>query len=349
MKNFIKRSDVRAREHRKPSSLSGKINFIALLFFVFLILIPDMTGAVESIYISNKSESVVFRLDLFGKDEAYWYNDVDDIVYYSANDFDTAIIDAILPSLEYWVNVLMPEGVPFTPVIVRSAIEPFDDFNAMAFFFHSEVTQRGRVYEALVGGEDLSLEPSCLDFDPLLGAHTLVVYNNYPFDTQPNSQVPETPASITPVVIHELGHSLGIDGDNPEFSQYLVEDPPVDPDIGTMYFIGPNALEVFGDRVPMAHVSLDESSHFGVRNGLMTHAQIINYPMFMEVEMASLQDLGFPIDRRAFFGLSLYPTEEKITDGKTFVLQDEGAYDDFYENQAKPTPSKTIVNNLGFF
>jgi hypothetical protein len=78
MKNFIKRSDVRAREHRKPSRLSGKINFIALLFFVFLFLTPDMTEALDSIYISNKSESVVFRLDLFEEGEAYWYDDDDD-------------------------------------------------------------------------------------------------------------------------------------------------------------------------------------------------------------------------------------------------------------------------------
>ncbi len=78
-------------------------------------------------------------------------------------------------------------------------------------------------------------------------------------------------------------------------------------------FVGKNVMEVLDGAMP-AGIPLwgwesgrPEFSHIELRNSMMAHGQDFqNYTTLMEAELAVMQDLGYTIDRKKYFGRSIY-------------------------------------------
>lgn len=115
---------------------------------------------------------------------------------------------------------------------------------------------------------------------------------------------------------------------------------------GWAYFAGSHVSEVLNGAMPGIPLRIDSSlspgildqpfSHIELRNSMMSHQQYSNYMSLMEAEFATLQDIGYSIDRRNLFGFSVYNDDiTLINDNPFFARNSEGtAYIDNSYNTA---------------
>ncbi len=79
-----------------------------------------------------------------------------------------------------------------------------------------------------------------------------------------------------------------------------------------------------------------EGSHLQT-SGMMSHRDYSNYTSFMEVELAVMQDLGYDIDREAWFGHSVYGDGGTITNTQGYFARNE-AGTAYVEGKASAVP-----------
>lgn len=112
-----------------------------------------------------------------------------------------------------------------------------------------------------------------------------------------------------------------------------------------LYFVGDNVSEALGgktftrgDGTQVSGIPINmwegypDFSHSELARSMMSHQNYRSYNTFMEAELALLQDIGYEIDRKNFYGRSIYLDNQNIVNEQGFSARKDGEYVDGYNN-----------------
>ena len=312
------------------------------------LLCATSAQAFETRYVYDNAGRPLFELNFYDQGERYQDYVYDTDPGYSPWQLSEDQKQAVMESLRLWTEILGPGSSIKNPVPIT--VGTYCDPNAQANPDYP--SDEGSVVgsdtaNAIIEGLE-SAQPTVIQLGVLDFATPGLL-----------SPLPATDkVDLTAVVYHEFAHSLGIGSSgmlNESQSVITVWDshlrdangtwlrPGVtvvsadDPRAGTaddvfvvgdetssgVTFHGKHVAEVLGSDEGLLVEGLEgdyaDLSHIELEHGLMSHQTYRNYTVLMEAEIAALQDLGYDIDRRNFFGFSVYG------DGQT-IVNDNGYF-----------------------
>lgn len=280
--------------------------------------------------------SALFELHFFDKGEAYQQYENDLIPGYSPWQLSANQKQAITQAAELWAEVIGSGSKSNTPVpiVVGTYLEYNADAGSQPNPGWQSVLNTG-MQDALIYGKTPN-EPALIRVGPL----DLAI----PDHLSPIPVTAEQPDLIS-VLYHEIGHGLGVYSmaaydDYGRISTWDAhlrndqgvwlkpgmdvvkkgdEDEDIDPNnvfiVGEeinsgVRFHGKHVAEVMGNDDGLLIEGFEgympDLSHIELERSSMSHQWYRNYTTFMEAELAALQDIGYSIDRKNFFGYSVY-------------------------------------------
>lgn len=327
-------------------------------------LVSPLSGSFDALAyeirsVASPDGSPLFELHFFDKGE-YYLEYVDETLSgYSPWQLSANQKQAIVQAASIWAEVLGPGSKNSAPI--PFSVGTYLDENAAA----SSEPNQGTGAICNTGVQDGILNGITPDQPGYIFVGLLDM-------TIPDhlSPIPVTAnqADIISVLYHEIGHTLGIfslasagtkslstwdmhlrnsqgvwlepgmevvrQGSDADTDNVFVVGEGTDSGVR---FYGKHVAEVLGNDEGLLIEGFEEDipdlSHIELERSLMSHQNYRNYTTFMEAELAALQDIGYSIDRKNFFGYSVYGDGLTLTSTNGYFARNESGTD-WIEGQA---------------
>ena len=331
---------------------AARLGLTAALACVLSPLLPSDASAVESSYVYKSDGTPMFELRFFGKGEKFAEPD-EYGEYISTWTLSETQMNGVSRAASIWAEVLGPGSAG--GALPYFNIGTFDDVNAAAFSEQNS-SDLPVVFTGLQGA---IINGTPMEKPALIVVGTMAFDMPEHFSPLPSTEG----ADYVSVLYHEIGHALGVsslalDHSYGPLSQITVWDSHLTDKYGTtlapgmsvvkesekdsvdgpkfvvgdgldsgVYFHGEHVSEVLGEGNGLLIEGYEENdpdlSHIELERSLMSHQNYRNYTTFMEAELAALQDIGYRIDRRNFYGFSIYGDDETIVNENGYFARNE--------------------------
>lgn len=290
----------------------------------------------------------LFELHFFDKGEEYQVFESEAIPGYSPWQLSGDQKQAIVQAVQIWSEIVGPgsRNSSAFPIIVGTYLWDNADGSSYPNETADKILNTG-LQDSILHG----IEP---DYPGLIRVGTMDF--GIPAHLSP-LPITGAKADIVSVLYHEIGHALGISS----FASALdavsswdshlrdsrgvwlkpgMDIVPEGSGVGSdevfvvgegtnsgVRFHGTHVAEAMGNDEGLLINGLEggapELSHIELERGLMSHQNYRNYTTFMEAELAALQDIGYDIDRRNFFGYSVYGDDDTIINTNGYFARND--------------------------